>query len=341
MPNRLWVSPMCMYSAVDGVPQDWHRTHLAQFAAGGAGLIMAEATGVVPEGRISPRDTGLWKDEQQGAWARIVDEVHARGGLIGIQLAHAGRMGSTWWPWAEQHGTVPAAEGGWPTVAPSAIAFDGYAAPMALDADGIERVVTAFADAAGRAVRAGFDVREVHGAHGYLLHEFLSPLSNVREDEYGGSLENRARLLLRVVEQVRRIAGDDRPVFVRLSATDYADGGFTPEQAALVGRWAMDAGADLVDVSSGGIVARPRIDYRPGYQVPFAETVRGAGEVPTAAVGLITSGAQAEEVLASGAADAVFAGREWLRDPHFGLRAAHELGAEVPWPPQYLRARWR
>ncbi|QMU97781.1 NADH:flavin oxidoreductase/NADH oxidase [Microbacterium esteraromaticum] len=342
LPNRLWVSPMCMYSAVDGVPQSWHRTHLSQFASGGAGLIMAEATGVVPEGRISPRDTGIWNAEQQHEWARIVTEVHDRGGLIGIQLAHAGRMASTWWPWAELRGSVPPADGGWPTVAPSAIAFDDYyAEPSALDADGIERVVSAFADAARRAVDAGFDVLEVHGAHGYLLHEFLSPLSNMRDDEYGGSLENRARLLLRIVAAVRGVAGEGLPVFVRLSATDYADGGFTPEQAAQVGRWAMVAGADLVDVSSGGIVARPRIDYRPGFQVPFARTVRGDGDLPTAAVGLITTGAQAEEILTSGAADAIFAGREWLRDPHFGLRAAHELGAEVRWQPQYLRARWR
>lgn len=341
VPNRLWVSPMCMYSAVDGVPQDWHRTHLAQFASGGAGLIMAEATGVVPEGRISPRDTGIWNDEQRDAWSRIVGEVHERGGLIGIQLAHAGRMASTWWPWADQRGSVPSAEGGWSTVAPSAVAFDGYAAPTALDSDGIERVVAAFADAARRATDAGFDVLEVHGAHGYLLHEFLSPLSNLRDDEYGGSLENRARLLLRIVERVREVAGSSLPVFVRLSATDYAEGGFTPEEAAQVGRWAMDAGADLVDVSSGGIVANPRIDYRPGFQVPFAQTMRGDGEVPTAAVGLITTGTQAEEILASGAADAIFAGREWLRDPHFALRAAHELGDTVAWPPQYERAHWR
>lgn len=341
VPNRLWVSPMCMYSAVDGVPQNWHRTHLAQFASGGAGLIMAEATGVVPEGRISPRDTGIWNDEQREAWAGIVGEVHERGGLIGIQLAHAGRMASAWWPWADRRGSVPVADGGWPTVAPSAIAFDGYAAPSALDEDGIDRVVTAFADAARRAVDAGFDVLEVHGAHGYLLHEFLSPLSNVRTDAYGGPLDNRARLLLRIVERVREIAGPERPVFVRLSATDYAEGGFSPEEAAQVGRWAMDAGADLIDVSSGGIVAHPRIDYHPGFQVPFAGTVRGDGEVPTAAVGLITTGVQAEEILASGSADAIFSGREWLRDPHFGLRAAHELGVEVPWQPQYLRARWR
>lgn len=330
-----------MYSAVEGVPQRWHRTHLAQFASGGAGLVMAEATAVVPEGRISPRDTGLWSAEQSEVWAEIVTDVHERGGLIGVQLAHAGRMASTWWPWSGERGSVPVDDGGWRTVAPSAIAFDGYVEPAELDPAGIERVVASFGDAARRAVEGGFDALEVHGAHGYLLHEFLSPLSNTRDDEYGGSLENRARLLLQVLDAVRSVAGEDRPVFVRLSATDYAEGGFVPEEAAQVGQWAMQHGADLIDVSSGGIVARAAVDYRPGYQVPFAAAVRADGSVPTAAVGLITSGAQAEEVLASGAADAVFAGREWLRDPHFALRAAHELGADVDWAPQYLRARWR
>lgn len=328
-----------MYSAVEGVPQSWHRTHLAQFASGGAGLIVTEATAVVPEGRISPRDAGLWSDEQRDVWAQIVADVHERGGLIGVQLAHAGRKASTWWPWAESRGSVPLDDGGWPTVAPSAVAFEGYAEPAALDADGIERVVTGFADATRRAVAAGFDVLEVHGAHGYLLHQFLSPLSNVRDDEYGGSLENRARLLLRVLDAVRAVAGESLPVFVRLSATDYAEGGITPDEAAQVGRWAREHGADLADVSSGGSIAHPVIDYRPGYQVPYAATVRAGGQTPTAAVGLITSAVQAEEILVSGAADAVFAGREWLRDPHFALRAAGELGAEVAWPPQYLRAR--
>lgn len=332
---------MCMYSAVDGVPQRWHHSHLAQFASGGAGLIMAEATAVVPEGRISPRDTGIWSDEQRDAWAEIVDDVHDRGAQIGIQLAHAGRMASTWWPWAAERGTVPRSEGGWPTVAPSPIGFDTYAAPAELDVAGIERIVNAFADAARRAVDAGFDVLEVHGAHGYLLHEFLSPLSNHRSDEYGGSLANRARLLLRVVEAVREAAGADLPIFVRLSGTDYADGGFTPEEAAEVGRWATAHGADLIDVSSGGIVPRPKVDIHPGYQVPLAAAVRAGGRVRTAAVGLITSAEQAEQVLASESADAIFAGREWLRDPHFGLRAAHELDVETEWPPQYLRARWR
>lgn len=339
--NRLWVSPMCMYSAVDGVAQEWHHTHLAQFASGGAGLIIAEATAVAPEGRISPRDLGLWDDEQRDALAPIVQAIHDRGAHAGIQLAHAGRKASTWWPWAPERGSVPAADGGWRTSAPSAIAFDGFDEPVALDLAGIDRVVDAFASAARRATDAGFDVLEVHGAHGYLLHQFLSPLSNLRGDEYGGSLENRARLLLRVVDAVREAVGADVPLFVRISATDHADGGFTPEEAAIVGDWAAQRGADLIDVSSGGLVAHQRISVFPGYQVPLAETVRQGGRIPVSAVGLITAAAQAEQVLSEGAADAIFAGREWLRDPHFALRAAHELDAEIVWPPQYERARLR
>lgn len=339
--NRLWVSPMCMYSAVDGIAQEWHHAHLAQFASGGAGLIVAEATAVVPEGRISPRDLGLWTDAQRDALAPVVRAIHDRGSLAGIQLAHAGRKASTWWPWAPERGSVPVTEGGWTTVAPSAVAYDGFAEPEALDAAGIDRVVEAFAAAAHRAIEAGFDVLELHGAHGYLLHQFLSPLSNHRDDQYGGSLENRARLLLRVLDAVRTAAGDTVPVFVRISATDHADGGFTPDEAAVVGAWATEHGADLIDVSSGGLVAHQRIAVSPGYQVPLAETVRQGGRIPVSAVGLITAAAQAEQVLVDGAADAIFAGREWLRDPHFALRAAHELGAEVAWPPQYDRARWR
>ncbi|MGM1017742.1 MAG: NADH:flavin oxidoreductase/NADH oxidase [Actinomycetota bacterium] len=339
--NRLWVSPMCMYSAVDGVPQEWHHTHLAQFASGGAGLVVVEATAVVPEGRISPRDAGIWNATQRDAWAPIVRAIHDRGAAAGIQLAHAGRKASTWWPWAETRGSVPLDQGGWITAAPSPLAFEGYETPQELDAHGIQRVVDAFADATRRALDAGFDVLEIHAAHGYLLHEFLSPLSNQRRDEYGGSLENRARLLLRVVGAVRASAGPDVPILVRISATDHADGGFTPEEAALVGDWAVEHGTDLIDVSSGGLVAHQRIDVHPGYQVPLAETVRRSGRIPVAAVGLITAGEQAEQVLVDGAADAIFAGREWLRDPHFALRAAHELGAEITWPPQYDRARWR
>ncbi|WP_372967340.1 NADH:flavin oxidoreductase/NADH oxidase [Microbacterium sp.] len=339
--NRLWVSPMCMYSAIDGVVQEWHHTHLAQFASGGAGLIVAEATAVVPEGRISPRDAGLWNDEQRDAWIPIVDAIHARGAAAGIQLAHAGRKASTWWPWAAERGSVPEADGGWTTTAPSAIAFEGFAEPTALDAEGIEAVVEGFASAARRALDAGFDVLEVHGAHGYLLHQFLSPLSNRREDEYGGSLENRARLLLRVVDSIRAVAGDGVPLFVRISATDHAEGGFSPDEAAIVAEWATARGADLIDVSSGGLVAHQQISVFPGYQVPLAETVRQGGRIPVSAVGLITAAEQAEQVLAEGSADAVFAGREWLRDPHFALRAAHELGADIAWPPQYERAHWR
>lgn len=332
---------MCMYSAVDGVVQEWHHTHLAQFASGGAGLIVAEATAVVPEGRISPRDVGLWNDEQRDAWAPIVDAIHARGAAVGIQLAHAGRKASTWWPWAEERGSVPVEQGGWTTTAPSPVAFDGFALPEELDSDGIDRVVEAFSSATRRALDAGFDVIEIHGAHGYLLHQFLSPLSNRREDLYGGSLENRARLLLRVVDAVRSVAGDAVPVFVRISATDHAEGGFTEQEAAVVGGWATEHGADLIDVSSGGLVAHQQISVFPGYQVPLAEAVRQGGRIPVSAVGLITAAEQAEKVLDEGSADAIFAGREWLRDPHFALRAAHELGAEVTWPPQYERAHWR
>lgn len=339
--NRLWVSPMCMYSAVDGVVQEWHHTHLTQFASGGAGLIVAEATAVVPEGRISPRDVGLWNDEQRDAWVPIVEAIHARGAAAGIQLAHAGRKASTWWPWADERGSVPESEGGWTTTAPSAIAFDGFAEPVALDADGIDAVVDGFATATRRALDAGFDVLEIHGAHGYLLHQFLSPLSNLRDDEYGGSLENRARLLLRVVDAIRETAGDGVPLFVRISATDHADGGFTPDEASVVAAWATEHGADLIDVSSGGLVAHQQISVFPGYQVPLAETVRQGGRIPVTAVGLITAAEQAEQVLVEGAADAIFAGREWLRHPHFALRAAHELGADIVWPPQYDRAHWR
>jgi 2,4-dienoyl-CoA reductase-like NADH-dependent reductase (Old Yellow Enzyme family) len=339
--NRLWVSPMCMYSAIDGVVQEWHHTHLTQFASGGAGLIVAEATAVVPEGRISPRDVGLWNDEQRDAWVPIVRAIHERGSLAGIQLAHAGRKASTWWPWAERRGSVPVGDGGWTTTAPSALAFEGYAEPDALDAEGIERIVQGFADATSRALDAGFDVLEIHGAHGYLVHQFLSPLSNRRDDEYGGPLENRARLLLRILHAVREVAGPGVPLFVRISATDHADGGFTAEEATTVGEWATAHGADLIDVSSGGLVAHQQISVFPGYQVPLAETVRQGGRIPVSAVGLITAAEQAERVLADGAADAIFAGREWLRDPHFGLRAAHDLGVDVTWPPQYDRARWR
>ena len=340
--NRLWISPMCQYSVEkkDGVPTNWHLVHLGAFATGGAGLIITEATAVTPEGRISPWDTGLWNDDQRDAWAPIVEFLHAHGAKAGVQLAHAGRKASTWRPWSERHGTIPADEGGWVPLAPSAVAFGDYAVPDALDLDGVAAVVADFAAAARRAVDAGFDVIELHAAHGYLLHQFLSPLSNLRSDEYGGSLENRARLLLEVVAAVRAEVGDATAVLVRFSATDYAEGGFTTEQTAIVAGWARDAGADFFDISSGGLVTGVTIPLGPGYQVPYAEFVGDEADVEVGSVGLITEAQQAEEIVASGKADAVLIAREALRDPHFPLRAARELGYDLPyWPDQYVRAK--
>jgi 2,4-dienoyl-CoA reductase-like NADH-dependent reductase (Old Yellow Enzyme family) len=341
--NRLWVSPMCEYSVDDqsGVPNDWHLVHLGSFARGGAGLVMTEATGVVANGRITPQDVGIYTDEQRDAWARIVTFIHARGAAAGIQLAHAGRKASTYPPFATGTGSVPASEGGWPTVAPSAIAFDSCEVPTELDAAGIAAVVADFSSAARRAIDAGFDVLEVHAAHGYLLHQFLSPLSNVRGDLYGGSLENRARLLLEVVAAVRAEAGESVPLFVRFSATDWEDGGLDKEQIATVAGWAAEAGADFFDISTGGLVPGTAIPVGPGYQVPFADFIKHESSVEVGAVGLITEARQAEEIVSSGRADAVILGRAIMRDPHFPLRAAHELGFELDyWPKQYLRAKW-
>jgi len=343
--NRIWVAPMCQYAVDkrDGVPTDWHLVHLGSMASGGAGLVIVEATAVSPEGRISDRDTGLWDSAQLEAWVRIVDFVHAQGAAAGVQLAHAGRKASVHGAWGDEGtGTVPADEGGWQSLAPSPIAFDGYTAPQELDAAGIEKVVADFVRSAIRAIEAGFDVVEVHAAHGYLLHQFLSPLSNQRDDDFGGSLENRASLLLRIVREIRTAIGNSVPLFVRLSATDYADGGWDQEQTAIVSAWAHEAGADLIDVSSGGNISGVKIPLGPGYQVPFSDFVRSTAEVSTSAVGLITEAAQAEEIVSSGKADAVMLGRELLRNPHFALRAAHELGVEIDyWPGQYERAQWR
>jgi 2,4-dienoyl-CoA reductase-like NADH-dependent reductase (Old Yellow Enzyme family) len=343
--NRIWVAPMCQYSIEkrDGVPGDWHLVHLGALATGGAGLVIAEASAVSPEGRISPADTGIWNDEQAAAWRPIVTFIHSQGAHAGIQLAHAGRKGSTWPAWGHDgHGTVPAADGGWQTVSASALPFADYEPPVALDVNGIRAVIADFAAAAVRAVAAGFDLVEVHAAHGYLLHQFLSPLSNQRDDSYGGSLENRARLLLEVVSAIRDAVGERVPVFVRFSATDYAPGGWDENQTVTVARWAGERGADLFDISSGGNVAGVTIPLGPGYQVPLAEFVKTRTGHPVSAVGLITTPAQAEAIVASGQADAVLLGRELLRDPHFPLRAAHELGVSLDyWPPQYLRAQWR
>lgn len=338
--NRVWVAPMCQYSAVGGVPNDWHLVHLGSFARGGAGLVFTEATAVTPEGRISPDDTGLWNAEQQAAWARIVDFVHAQGATAGIQLAHAGRKASTYSGFTHQRGGIPDADGGWRPVAPSAVPFPGLREdPEPLDADGIAGVIRAFGDAAERAVAAGFDVLEVHAAHGYLLHEFLSPLSNQREDEYGGSFENRVRAALEVVREIRRRVADGVPVVVRVSATDWVDGGWSDDETVRLAGLLREEGVDLIDTSTGGNVAAD-IPVGPGYQVPFARRIRAEAGVPTGAVGLITEPKQAEDILADGSADVVLLARELLREPHWPLRAASELGdADVDlWPAQYRRA---
>ncbi|WP_062380081.1 NADH:flavin oxidoreductase/NADH oxidase [Demequina pelophila] len=338
--NRLWVSPLCQYSCEerDGVPNDWHLVHLGSFARGGAGLVMAEATAVVPEGRISPWDTGIWDDAQVQAWRRVTDFIAGQGAVPAIQLAHAGRKASTYREWSGR-GTVPAEDGGWTTVAPSPIAFPGYEPPVALDEGGIADVVEAFAAAARRALDAGFAVLEVHAAHGYLLHQFLSPASNVRTDRWGGSLENRARLLLEVTRRVREVAGDGVPVLVRVSATDWIEpAGWTLDESVTVAGWLSEAGADVIDTSTGGLLLAS-IPVGPGYQVPHAEAIRSGAGIVTTAVGLIADARQAEEIVASGQADAVFAGREFMRDPHFALRAAHELDVDIDyWPVQYRRA---
>jgi 2,4-dienoyl-CoA reductase-like NADH-dependent reductase (Old Yellow Enzyme family) len=338
--HRAWVSPMCQYSAVDGVPNAWHRSHYGSFAIGRAGLVLSEATAVVPEGRIAPQDTGLWNEDQARAWAPIIEFSHSQGVPFGVQLAHAGRKASTYAPWLGA-GTVPGDQGGWTTSGPSATAFGDYAVPLAMPKADLVRTREAFAAAARRADAIGADVVELHGAHGYLLHQFLSPLSNLRDDEYGGSLENRMRYPLEVVEAVRSAWPDDKPLLLRVSATDWVDGGWDVESTIVLAREAHARGVDLVDVSSAGLDARQQIALAPGYQVPFAARVRAEAGVATAAVGLITEAAQAEEVVATGQADAVLLARAMLRDPHWSLRAAHELGADIAWPVQYERARFR
>jgi 2,4-dienoyl-CoA reductase-like NADH-dependent reductase (Old Yellow Enzyme family) len=336
--NRIWVSPMCQYSSEDGLPNDWHLVHLGSRAVGGAGLVMIEASGVSPEGRITAWDSGLWSDAHADAFARIVSFIHAQNSVAGIQLAHAGRKASTDKPW---RGGRPIEDGphSWTTLAPSAIPFrEGGPVPHALTADEIDDVVEQFSRSAQLALRAGFRIVEIHAAHGYLLHEFLSPLSNSREDDYGGSLENRMRLTLRVTQAVRAVWPEELPLFVRISASDWAEGGWDLEASIILSRRLRDMGVDLIDCSSGGAIPHAKIELGPGYQVPFARAIRAEAGVATAAVGLITQAAQAEEIVASGAADAVFLAREMLRDPYAPLHWARELGAQMPWPEQYGRA---
>jgi 2,4-dienoyl-CoA reductase-like NADH-dependent reductase (Old Yellow Enzyme family) len=328
-----------MYSAEDGVPNDWHLVHLGSRAVGGAALVMVEATGVSAKGRISPGDTGLWNARQVEAFRRITDFVAARGAVAGIQLAHAGRKASTDVPWKGGRPLAPG-EGAWTTLGPSPIPFDrGFPPPREMTLADLDRVTDEFAAGARRAVEAGFRVVEVHVAHGYLLHEFLSPLSNRRMDEYGGSLENRMRFPIRVARAVRQAFPAERPVFVRISATDWAEGGWDLPQSIELSKLLKKEGVDLIDCSSGGLVPNAKVPAGPGYQVPFAEAIRREAGIATAAVGMITEPRQAEETLATGRADAIVMARAFLRDPYWPLHAAQELGAEIEWPVQYGRAK--
>lgn len=336
--NRVFVSPMCQYSSRNGMPNDWHMVHLGSRAVGGAGLVCVEATGVSPEARISPGDTGLWSEEHARAFAPIAAFIKSEGARSAIQLAHAGRKASTHVPW--QGGKpLSEAEGAWQTLAPSAVPFSDWPAPKEITREEIEMVVEQFAHSTRLALAAGFEVVELHMAHGYLMHEFLSPLSNRREDEYGGSLENRARFPLRVAESVRAAWPAELPLFARISATDWVEGGWDLPQSVQLSRWLKEKGVDLVDCSSGGLVAGARIPVEPGYQVPFAEAIRRETGIATGAVGLITEPEQAEEIIAKAQADVVFLARATLRDPYWPLHAAKRLGIDVPWPVQYGRAK--
>ncbi|WP_022825730.1 NADH:flavin oxidoreductase/NADH oxidase [Hymenobacter norwichensis] len=339
--NRLVVSPMCEYSSQDGFANDWHLVHLGSRAVGGAGLIITEAAAVSPEGRITPDDLGIWKDEHIAGLRRINDFITAQGCVPGIQLAHAGRKASHQSPW-KGGAVVPETEGGWQTVAPSAEAFTANEpAPLELDKAGLEKVRADFREATRRSLEAGFQVIELHAAHGYLFHEFLSPLSNHRSDEYGGSLENRCRLLLEVTEDTRALLPDHLPLLVRISATDWTEGGWTIDDSIALTELLKQRGVDLIDCSTGGNVPKADIPVGPGYQVPFATRVREETGLPTGAVGMITTAEQAEEIISKGQADLVLLARELLRDPYFPLHAAHELGADVKWPVQYERAQPR
>lgn len=340
--NRAWVAPMCQYSAEDrdGVPTEWHLVHYGARAAGGAGLVIVEATAVSPEGRISPWDTGIWNDEQVDGWAYILDFMHSQGAAVGVQLAHAGRKASIYREWSG-HGTVPISDGGWQTVSSTDEAFTGYEAPRKLETAEVSDVVKDFVKAARRAQDAAFDVIEIHAAHGYLIHQFLSPLTNKRTDIYGGELENRARILIEIVEGIRAEVGEGMPILIRFSATDYVEGGWDEEQTSTVAKWCAEAGADLFDISTGGLVTGVKIPSGPGYQVPIAEYVADRVDEPVAVVGQITTATQAEEILQRGNVDVIMLGRAELRDPMWPLRAAHELGVEVDyWPKQYSRGRF-
>lgn len=338
--NRIVVSPMCEYSSIDGFANDWHLVHLGSRAVGGAALVISEATAVSEEGRISPGDLGIWKDEHIEKLKQITDFIHQHGAVAGIQLAHAGRKASHQEPWNGGKQISSDEENGWKSLAPSAIPFtENEEPPIELDKIGIEKVKADFKAAALRALKAGFKVIELHAAHGYLIHEFYSPLSNHRNDEYGGSFENRIRLLLEVTASVKEVWPDEYPIFVRISSSDWTEGGWTANDSVELAKVLKDKGIDLVDCSSGGNVLA-KIPLKPGYQVGFAEQIRKEARILTGAVGMITEPEQADQIIQNGQADVVLLAREFLRDPHFPLRAAHQLGHEIKWPSQYERAKW-
>lgn len=335
--NRIVVSPMCQYSSVDGFATDWHLVHLGSRAVGGAGLIISEATAVSPEGRISPDDLGIWKDEHIEKLAQITAFIKSEGAVAGIQLAHAGRKASTYAPW-KGSGQVP--EGAWQTVAPSPVGFSAKdALPLELDQAGIDKVVDDFGTAAARSLKAGFEVLEIHAAHGYLVHQFLSPLSNIRTDEYGGSFENRIRLLLEIVEKVRSEWPEELPIFVRISATDWAEGGWNEEESVQLTKILKEKGVDVIDVSTGGLIPGVKIPLGPAYQLPFAKKIKEETGILTGTVGLITGVEQANSILEREEADLILMARELLRNPYLPLNAAAELEADQAWPAQYQRAK--
>lgn len=337
--NRLAVSPMCQYSSVDGFANDWHLVHLGSRAVGGSGLVFTEATAVAPEGRISPEDLGIWKDEHISFLKRITDFISANGAVPGIQLGHAGRKASSTAPWKGRK-VVPVEEGGWEPVSPSGIPFyEGHHPPKALSIGAVKNLVVHFAKAAERSLEAGFKVIEIHAAHGYLVNEFLSPLSNKRTDEYGGSFENRIRFLCEIVEATRRVIGPNLPLFVRISATEWVEGGWNISDSVALARILKELSVDLIDCSSGGNHAAQQIQTGPMYQVPFAEQVRKDANILTGAVGMITTVQQAEAILQDGKADLIFMARQMLREPYFPLHAAHDTGADVVWHNQYERAK--
>lgn len=337
--NRIVVSPMCQYSSEGGFPTDWHFVHLGSRAVGGAALVIAEATAVSPEGRISPDDAGIWSDEHANAYKRITSFIKGQNSIPGIQLAHAGRKASTFSPW-KGTGAVAEKEGGWETIAPSPTSFaDNYPLPKEMSKQDIQMVIDQFNLAAERSIKAGFELIELHMAHGYLIHEFLSPLSNFRKDEYGGSLENRCRLAVEIAKNVRMIIPQDMPLFVRISSTDWVENGWDIDQSVKLAGWLKETGVDLVDCSSGGNISKAEIPLGPGYQIPFSEKIKKQVDIFTAGVGLIISPEQAENIIRTGQADLIVLARELLRNPYWPLYAAEKLKADTKWPKQYLRAK--